>query len=468
MTDKNIIIVLEIGSSALRAAAAEISDKSINVIDAVTEPLDQCVRIGRIQNVEDVTNAARRSLEALEGCCAPQGSKIQAVYIAIGGRSLEASHAETSLTFPDEREISQDVLERLADEACKSIPDNREILDILPRKFMINGMTAKRPRGSLAKNVTAQYSIIHCNMRNLRNIETVINERLGLDSKDITRPLAEAKMALSDSEIKGGCMLADLGAETTTVSIYKDGVLQYLATIPLGSEAITNDLASALSVTEEQARDIKMRVADITAEKQEDARINTINTTVRERAMQIIANILKQIEFAGFESKDLAGGIIVTGGGSLLRHFVQCLEKYAKMPVRSAEVSGIQVRDNTWVSSAYFPLMASIAEAARIARLPEPMECLRAPVVTPTTEAESGFSVDKNDNPFDGGGSGVEVPAGHNDGDEGDDDIESPTGQGGTIVPPKKPSPFTVLKTKVSNLFDKVMSGPDDANDDMM
>ncbi len=465
MTDKNIIIVLEIGSSALRAAAAEVKDNSVSVIDAVTEPLDQCVRIGRIQNVEEVTNAARHSLEALESCNALEKHRIQAVYIAVGGRSLEASYAEASITFPDESEISQEVLERLADEACKNVPTNREILDILPRKFMVNGMATKRPRGNLARIVTAQYSIVHCNQRNLRNIETVINERLNLDSKYITRPLAEAEMALSERENKGGCMLVDFGAETTTVSIYKDGVLQYLATIPLGSEAITCDLASVLSVTDAQARDVKERMADVIAENQENARINIINETVRGRAMQIIANILKQIEFAGFESKDLAGGIVVTGGGSLLRHFVQCLEKYAKMPVRPAEVSGVQVRDNMLVSSAYFPLMAAIADAARSARRPEPMECLQAPAVTPIAETDdAGFAVDNNDNPFDGSGSGVEVPAGNNRNGKDEDDIEGP------VEPPKEhdgPSIIDVIKTRVSNLFNKVMSGPDGA-DDMM
>ncbi len=463
MTDKNIIIVLEIGSSALRAAAAEVSADSISVIDVATEKLDQCVRIGRIQNVEDVTNAARRSLDALESCSALDNRIIKAVYVAVGGRSLEASYAEASLQFPDEREITQEALERLTDEACNSIPESRELLDILPRKFMVNGMDTKRPRGNLAKNITAQYSMVHCNMRNMRNLETVIGDRLKLDFEYITRPLAEAEMALSDREIKGGCVLVDFGAETTTVSIYKDGVLQYLTTIPLGSEAITCDLASALSVTEDQAREIKERVADIMAEKQEDARIKVINNTVRERAMQIIANILKQIEFAGFENKDIAGGIIVTGGGSLLRHFVPCLEKYAKMPVRPAEVSGIQVRDNTLVSSTYFPLMAAIVAAARSARRPEPLECLQVPAVTPIAETDdAGLAVDNNDNPFDGSGSGVEVPPGKNYEGKGEDEdgIEEPAEPGGA-----GPSGFNKFKEKVSKMFNKVMSGPDGADD---
>ena len=271
-------------------------------------------------------------------------------------------------------------------------------------------------------------------------------------------------MALSEREIKGGCMLVDFGAETTTVSIYKDGVLQYLATVPLGSEAITCDLASVLSVTDEQARDIKERMADVTAENQENARINIINETVRGRAMQIIANILKQIEFAGFENKDLAGGIVVTGGGSLLRHFVQCLEKYARMPVRPAEVSGVQANDNTLVSSAYFPLMASIAEAARCARLLDPLECLQEPVVTSTTDTDvnTGFGVEGNGRGFNNGGRGVEAPAGHN---HVDDDIEGTTDTG--TPPPTPPTGIAAFRIKVSNLFNKVMSGPDDS-DDMM
>lgn len=462
MTDKNIIIVLEIGSSALRAAAAEINGNTVSVIDAVTEPLDQCVRIGRIQNVEDVTNAARRSLDALEACSAFEHRKIRAVYVSVGGRSLGASYAEASLAFPDESEITQEILERLTDEACNCIPQNLEILDILPRKFMVNGMATKRPRGNLAKNVTAQYAIIHCNQRNLRNIETVVNERLGLDSKYITRPLAEAEMALSERETKGGCMLVDLGAETTTVSIYKDGVLQYLATIPLGSESITSDLAAVLAVTDDQAREVKERIADVTAdEKQDDARAKAINSTVRERAMQIIANILKQIEFAGFENKDLVGGIIVTGGGSLLRHFVQCLEKYAKLPVRSAEISGIQVRDNTLLSSSFFPLIATIAAATRSARLPEPMECLQEPVVETTND--SGFQVDDAGRTLGDGGIGDEVPAGNNT-ETDDDELDAPdnTEDRGPEPGPKGPSGIERFRNKIAKMFNGFMSGPGD------
>ena len=267
-------------------------------------------------------------------------------------------------------------------------------------------------------------------------------------------------------------MLVDFGAETTTVSIYKDGVLQYLATVPLGSEAITCDLASVLSVTDEQARDIKERMADVTAENQENARINIINETVRGRAMQIIANILKQIEFAGFENKDLAGGIVVTGGGSLLRHFVQCLEKYARMPVRPAEVSGVQASDNTLVSSAYFPLMASIAEAARCARLLDPLECLQEPVVTSTTDTDvnTGFAVEGNGRGFNNGGRGVEAPAGHNHVDDDiEDDPESTGPHNGPHEPiPKRHSKFAAFKLKVSDLFNKAMSGPDDADDNMV
>ena len=140
--------------------------------------------------------------------------------------------------------------------------------------------------------------------------------------------------------------------------------------------------------------------------------------------------------------------------------------------MRPAEVSGVQASDNTLVSSAYFPLMASIAEAARCARLLDPLECLQEPVVTSTTDTDvnTGFAVEGNGRGFNNGGRGVEAPAGHNHVDDDiEDDPESTGPHNGPHEPiPKRHSKFAAFKLKVSDLFNKAMSGPDDADDNMV
>ena len=486
--DKNIIIVLEIGTSALRAAAVEVLDDTANIIDIETEPLEQSVRYGRIQNIEDVAGAARRCLEALSALPALASRPVQGVYVAMGGRSLAASHAEASLTLPAEAEVTQGILDRLAGDACGGIPDDREILDVLPLEYIVDGIDTTRPCGSVASSISAGYTVVYCNSRNVRTTNTVVCERLGLDiAAMVTRPLAEAAMALTPAERKAGCMLVDLGAETTTVSIYKDDALRYLATIPMGSDAITADIAVGMSLAAAQAREAKEAYADITASKGGDESLDKINTLARERAMHIIANIKAQPEFAGYKGTDLAKGVVLTGGGSLMRHFGTRLGELLMMPVRTATASAdVRVADSTWAAGAFFPVVAVVAEAARLARLPQAAPCLGpAPVAerredaagtagtqaVDTAAVPTGFAVD-DETAFNNSGFGAEVPAGKNRTNDDDDDgilvdggDNGPKpGGNGTPGGPKgtrKPGRFSLFIGKINKQFGDLMKGPD-------
>lgn len=504
--DKNIIIVLEIGTSALRAAAAEVLDDTANIIDIETEPLEQSVRYGRIQNIEDVAGAARRCLEALSALPALASRPVQGVYVAMGGRSLAASHAEASLTLPAEAEVTQGILDRLAGDACAGIADDREILDVLPLEYIVDGIDTTRPCGSVASSISAGYTVVYCNSRNVRTTNTVVCERLGLDiAAMVTRPLAEAAMALTPAERKAGCMLVDLGAETTTVSIYKDDALRYLATIPMGSDAITADIAAGMSLAAAQAREVKEDYADIAASKGGDERLDKINTLARERAMHIIANIKAQPEFAGYKGTDLAKGVVLTGGGSLMRHFGTRLGELLMMPVRTATASAeVSVTDSSMATGAFFPVVAVVAEAARLARLPQATPCLGpAPVqerneeaanATDTADAagtmavdaaavSTGFAVD-DEAAFNNYGIGAEVKPGTRRADDDDiladddkkrkhskkhqepEEYEEPEGSEepeGTKGPgrPGRSGGFSSVFERLSNRFTNLMKGPD-------
>ncbi len=339
----NYVISLEIGSSATKIGAASFasdlgSDTPVTVIAIEEEPLTNCVRYGRIQNVEDVTRHTMLALDRLSGRTGLYPRKITGVYTAIGGRSLASCKATASLDFGDETEITNDVISRLKKEAMLQVPEGRIALEVIPLKYIIDEIATSRPVGSFGKRIKADFTLVFCDPLNERNLERVIVERLDLDICGyVVRPLAIANLTLTAEDTKPGCMLVDLGAETTTVAIYKDGSLQYLATIPLGSHNITRDLANGMSVIEEQAEKIKIRlgnaISDSTSLTEEQ---RTIDNFVQARVSEIIANILAHIKFAGYKSSEICSGIIITGRGAKLRNFCQLLRIQSNLPVRVA------------------------------------------------------------------------------------------------------------------------------------
>ncbi len=349
----NYVISLEIGSSSTKIGAASFdaelgADAPVTMIAIEEESLTNCVRYGRIQNVEDVTRHTMLALDRLGGRAGVYPRNITGVYTAIGGRSLASCKASSQMNLGEESEITQDLIEQLKNDALLQVPQGRIALDIIPRSYTVDEVVTQRPVGSFGSRLKAEFTIVYCDPLNERNIERVLVDNINLDICGyVVRPLAIAKLSLTDEDTKPGCMLVDFGAETTTVSIYKDGSLQYLATIPLGSHNITRDLASGLGVIEEQAEQIKIRLgnaysdnAPLTSEQIE------IDNIVQARVTEIIANILAHINFANFTTADLCSGIIITGRGAKLKNFCNLLQLRSRLQVRVAAIpSTIQVSD---------------------------------------------------------------------------------------------------------------------------
>ncbi|MDE6395120.1 MAG: hypothetical protein K2K77_07245, partial [Duncaniella sp.] len=213
-------------------------------------------------------------------------------------------------------------------------------------------------------HILARLNIVHCRPQLVRTLNVVIEERLGLKIMDrFVRPLAIADLVLLNEEKKLGCMLVDFGAETTTVAIYRGGVLQHLAVIPMGSRNITRDI-TALNYLEEEAETLKCQRGSAlpTLESkvvpgQPD--FVAINNYASARAGEIIVNIAEQIKYAGLTPEKLAKGIIIVGRGARLSDFNKRLEQLTGLTVRTGTPGnrvrildgGIQISDSVDVIS---------------------------------------------------------------------------------------------------------------------
>jgi cell division protein FtsA len=390
--EQKYIVAIEIGSSKIKGAVGSTDETgALTVIAVEEEKLVDCVRYGCIQNVEEVSNRVLRIVRSLEENSSISPRKIKGVYVGMGGRSLSASSREVQRQLPDELEITERIITQIKDEARSANMSDKDVVDVLPRSFTIDNQPATNPVGIFGQQINANLNLLTCKPQIRRNLNRVICERLQLGINGyIVRPIAVADLVLSDDEKRLGCMLVDFGAETTTVSIYKDGALHYLETIPLGSRNITRDITS-INHLEEKAEELKKAVGCANPQEQGGKKnavdgidVIEINNYVQARAGEIVANIIEQIKYADYKPTDLPAGIIVVGGGAKLKGFNSLLEAQSSLKVRSGAPLGlIRITDNRIQPSDSVDVISILMSAIRVSAV----DCLeKIPVIVDTTD----------------------------------------------------------------------------------
>ncbi|MCM1518788.1 MAG: cell division protein FtsA [Pseudoflavonifractor sp.] len=383
MEQQRYIVALEIGSSKIRGAAGALdSNGALTVLAIEEEPLIDCVRYGVIQNVEEVSTRVNRIMRKIENRSGISPRKVKAVYVALGGRSLAASQIDIERPLPEEMEITERMVEQIKADAMRTTLSDRDTVDVMIRDFMIDNQESITPVGMFGRHIDATLNVISCRPQIKRNIDRVVNERLQLKINGyIVRQTAIADLVLSKDEKRLGCMLVDLGAETTTVSIYKGGVMRYMATLPMGSRNITRDIATGLNKLEERAEELKKAVGDASpsSEMPQHRNLDGIDTTeinnfVQARAGEIVANILEQMNYGGIT--DLPCGIVIVGGGAKLKGISHLIESQSKLPLRiGTPTSTVRIADAKIQGADTVDVIAILDAASRRT----PMMCMEAP-----------------------------------------------------------------------------------------
>ncbi len=414
MTNKRYIVALELSGSQIKGAAASVSANThsslaIPAVEALAiEDKVNCVQYGRVQNFIDAAEHVNYVLQKLENDSALANGKITSAYVALAGRSLGSVRTSAELSLHSEMEITDDILKRLRQEATKSIPNDKKVLKVLPRKYYIDNQASQNPVGTMGSKLKGDFTVVTCSSNNRKMLEKVFVERVDLPIKGyIVTPLALAELVLGGEEMQLGCALVDIGAQTTTIAIYKDRALQYIATLPLGSHNITRDIAAGMNITEERAEQIKISqgnaVPDTPSTSDEQSRINLY---VQARAGELVANIGAQIGYADFKPSDLGAGIILTGRGSKLRNLDKLIENQLKVRTRQASITAtVNVVKRTFDPTDYLPLISIISHSAKSGDQESCMEFEAAQteeapvqeVVMAETAAATGHSYDAYD-----------------------------------------------------------------------
>lgn len=385
MNQEKYIAAIEISSSKIVGAVGRHTPAGrLEVIAVETEHAVECVCNGLIHNVEETATRISRIIERLEHRTGISPRRITKVYVGLGGRSLRNVPREIVRNLPEDTEITEDILSSIADEAARSqIDSSLEVLEALPASYMVNKTETKSPAGTFGNNIRVKYQLVAARPMLRRHLERVVREKVGLDiARIVVTPVAVGRLVLSDEERRLGCMLVDMGAETTTVSIYQKGALHYLAVLPMGSRNITRDITS-LSVLEKEAEDTKVSSGSaIYKENAANLNINNMRLSdvyhlVVARSEELVANIIQQITYASLTPAQLPAGIITVGGGFNLARMGELLARNSDMKVRRAKLPEFVTLEDTKAPSYECIEVISIMSAGTAQDAPQ---CLEMPM----------------------------------------------------------------------------------------
>ena len=338
MEKNQYIVALEIGSSKIVGAIAEKTSAGyLSVRHLQEEKHLNSVRYGIVQNVENIKNSVNRILRNLEGMV---DGRITQVYMGVSGRSLHSIVSEVNRSVGSTEPITKELIDRIIQDATSTPIRNHDTVDIVPRAFYVDKVESPNPVGQFGSSIKIKVNLIVAKPALKLNLNRLMT--FGIPAKDyIVTPLAVGEQILSDSDRELGCMLVDMGAETTTVTIYKNKALIYLCTLPLGGRNLTRDVMS-LNVLEESAENIKKNINNpLDPSNVSDVTIEGISAReaacfISARTGEIIANINQQLADAGVSSDGIKS-IVLIGGSAHLGGLQQKLEETIKIKVRMGQ-----------------------------------------------------------------------------------------------------------------------------------
>lgn len=332
--EKDIIIAVELASTAIRAIAGKREpDGSMQVLAFAQEESPNTIRKGIIDNIDKTTQALTRVIAKLNE---KLGVKVNSVYVGLGGQSLRSVHNRVLLQFDGLELLSHKTIDKMCDTNSGVVYPNAEIKEVVPQEFTIGSRSVVDPVGMQAEMIEANFVNIVARNTLEENIRKCINAA-GLEVQEILiSPLCQANTLLTPNEKRSGCALVDMGADTTTVSVYVNNILRHLCVIPLGGSNVTSDITS-LKVEAEEAEELKKKYGTAFRPDNEDKTGQKISLSfdrtedeeklqeiVEARYEEIVANVWHHI--SPYKDKMLSG-IVLTGGAARIPDLPQAFAR---------------------------------------------------------------------------------------------------------------------------------------------
>lgn len=363
MSSNELIVSLDIGTSRVRAIIGEISNGSINIIGVGTVD-SEGIRRGSIVDIEQTVQSIRGAIEQAERMV---GIHISEVYVGISGNhiQLHGSHGVVAVSNED-REIGVEDIDRVL-QAAKviALPPEREIIDIVPRQYVVDGLDGiQDPRGMIGVRLEVDASIVTGSRTAVHNLIRCV-ERAELKVAGlILMPLAASQLVLTKDERAMNTALVDIGAGTTTISLFDSGHLTGTVTLPIGGEHITNDISIGLRTQSDLAEKIKLKygcaMIDL-ADPEQVFKVSRLGTNIEKQFSQSdLANIVEprvqeifqlvQAEVNRMTNGAFNGVYVLYGGTVSLPGLQELARRELDTAVRIASPDYIGVRDPSYTN----------------------------------------------------------------------------------------------------------------------
>ena len=350
-TEQPIIVGLDIGTTKIAVIAGRKNEFGKLEILGFGKANSNGVKHGQVLNIDETIKAIRT---ALDNCFASNPNlDIKDVYVGIAGHHIKSLQTRGDIVRQsNEEEITHKEIDQLVSDQYKTyIPAGDQIIDVIPQEFTVdNFQNIPNPIGYSGVKVGANFHIITGDKNAIRNINRSV-EKSGLHTKDLVlQPLASSSAVMAQEDLEAGVAIVDIGGGTTDLAVFYEGILKHTAVIPFAGENITNDIKTGLGVLKTQAEQMKVQFGSALSNEAKgnayitipglrgmpakEISVKSLASIVQARMSEILDFVVYHLKQVGLDNKALNGGVVLTGGGSQLKHLIQLTEYATGLPAR--------------------------------------------------------------------------------------------------------------------------------------
>ncbi len=350
---EELVVGLDIGTTKICCVVAEVSDDKVNIIGIGSHP-SVGLRKGVVVNIDSTVESIKKAVQDAELMA---GCEISSVYAGIAGGHITGFNSNGVIAIKG-NEITQADVDRVIEAArAVAIPMDREVIHVLPQEFIIDGEAGiQNPVGMAGVRLEAKIHIVTGAITSAQNIIKCANQA-GLDVCDIIlEPIASCESVLTPEEREVGTGLIDIGGGTTDLAVFSGNTIRHTFVLSLGGNNMTNDISVGLRVPMADAERIKIGHGTCVADKiKNDETIELpeiggrkgrklprqILAEILEPRVEEIFSLIKREIYRADMKEEIAAGIVLTGGASLLDGIVEIAESVFEVPVRIGTPHGI-------------------------------------------------------------------------------------------------------------------------------
>jgi cell division protein FtsA len=343
------VAAIDIGTTKIVAIVGKKNENGKIEILGLSKALSKGVKRGVVLNIEDTVNAIQTTVDDVQK---RSGIIFSEVFVGIAGQHIKSMKNRGYITRDNyEDEIKKEEVFRLIEDMHKiHIDIGEEIIHVIPQNFIVDNETGvKSPIGMCGRRLEANFHIVIGQVAAAKNIEKCVR-KANLTVKDmILEPLASSDAVLTDDEKEAGVVLVDIGGGTTDVAVYYDNIIRHTAVIPLGGNVVTKDIKEGCAILQRHAEQLKIQygsalgdiapedkvvsIPGISGREPKEISFRSLAYIIQSRMEEIIDFVNFEIQNSGYADK-LAAGVVITGGGAMLRHLPQLMKFKTAMDVR--------------------------------------------------------------------------------------------------------------------------------------